>query len=151
MSTRERIDQDFTSAVKAREAFVVSVLRMLRASMKNAEIAKMSELTEDEIIDVVGKEVKQIKDSLESFEKAGRDDLAEKARQELEVLQKYLPEQLSEDALRELVKQAIAELGEVTPADFGKVMSAVMQAAKGKAEGSQVSAIVKEELSHTSS
>ncbi len=149
MNTLERIDQDYINSVKAREAFEVSVLRMLRSSLKNAAIEKKSDLNEDDTVDVVTKEAKQVKDSLESFKEGGREDLIEKATKELEILQKYLPEQMGEDKLRELVRMKIADMGEeVTAADFGRVMSEVMKDAKGKAEGSLVSKLVKEELSH---
>ncbi|MBU0625774.1 GatB/YqeY domain-containing protein [Patescibacteria group bacterium] len=146
MNTFERIDKDFISSVKARDAFVVSALRMLRAALKNAEIDKRSKLEETEVLDIVGKEMKKIKDSLESFKLGGREDLSEKAEKEIKILEQYLPEQLSDQELSELVKSKILELGEVTPADFGRVMSEVMKVAKGKAEGNKISALVKEHL-----
>lgn len=144
MNTLERINKDFISSVKARDAFVVSALRMLRAALKNAEIDKRSGLEEAEVVDIVGKEVKKIKDSLESFKLGDREDLSEKAEKEIKILEQYLPEQLSEQELSELVKSKILEMGEVTPADFGRVMSEVMKVAKGKAEGNKISALVKE-------
>ncbi|MBU1915763.1 GatB/YqeY domain-containing protein, partial [Patescibacteria group bacterium] len=124
----------------------VSALRMLRAALKNAEIDKRSKLEETEVLDIVGKEMKKIKDSLESFKLGGREDLSEKAEKEIKILEQYLPEQLSDQELSELVKSKILELGEVTPADFGRVMSEVMKVAKGKAEGNKISALVKEHL-----
>ncbi|MFH1047751.1 MAG: GatB/YqeY domain-containing protein [Patescibacteria group bacterium] len=148
MTIRERINQDFTSSVKAREAFAVSVLRMLLASLKNAEIDKRGELDEDELLTVLKKEVKQIKDALVSFEQGGRADLVDKSKKELEILSRYMPAQMGEDDLRVIIKQTISSLGEVTASDFGRVMSEVMKVTKGQADGSAVSKIVKEELSH---
>lgn len=148
MNILERINQDFTDSVKAREVSVVSVLRMLRASLKNAEIEKKGDLTEEDIQSVIKKEVKQLKDSLESFKEGGREDLIEKAEKELQVLERYLPEQMSDEDLKFLVKEKISEMGDVSSADFGRVMSEVMKAAQGKADGSRVSKVVKDELSH---
>ena len=149
MTTHERIDQDFIGAVKARDAFAVSVLRMLRAALKNAEIEKRSkkeDLNEADVIDVLGKEVKKIRDAQESFVQGGREDLVQKSKQEIEILERYLPKQLGDDELREIVKGIIAKMGDVTAADFGRVMSEVMKEVKGKTDGSKVSAAVKERL-----
>ncbi|MFC1702905.1 GatB/YqeY domain-containing protein [Patescibacteria group bacterium] len=143
---RQQLDNDFTTAVKARDAFAVSVLRMLRAAMKNAEIEKREELSEDEILALMKSEVKKLRDALEQFKSGGRDDLVQKNEQEIAFLGKYLPAQLDDTALRAIVKTVIVGLGEVTPKDFGRVMSAVMKEAKGQADGGRVSALVKEAL-----
>ena len=146
MNTNERLDQDFIGAVKARDAFAVSVLRMLRAALKNAEIekrAKQAEMKEEDVVEVLGKEVKKIKDALDSFVQGGREDLVEKSKKEIEIIERYLPKQLSEGELLEIVKGVVAKMGEVTAADFGRVMSEVMKEVKGKAEGGKVSAAVK--------
>jgi uncharacterized protein YqeY len=147
MGIRERIEQDYVTAAKAKDADAVSALRMIRAALKNAEIDKMSELEESDVVDIVGKEVKKLKDSIESFEQGGREDLAEKSKQELELLNKYLPEQMSDDELRAVVAQKREAMGELTQADFGRLMKEVMAEVKGRAQGNQVSALVKEELS----
>jgi uncharacterized protein YqeY len=147
MDTREKIEKDFISSVKARDAFVVSALRMLRAALKNAEIDKRSRLEEADVIDIVGKEVKKVKDSLESFKLGNRADLVEKAEKEIKILEQYLPVQLSDEELRHLIKNKISEMGELTPADFGRIMSEVMKVAKGKADGGKISRLVKECLS----
>src|SRR3989339_1198455 len=99
MDTRERMDKDFIGAVKARDAFAVSALRMLRAALKNAEIEKMAALVEDDVIDTISKEIKKVRDSLESFESAGRADLAYKARREIEIISRYQPVQLTDDEI----------------------------------------------------
>jgi uncharacterized protein YqeY len=147
MDTREKIEKDFISSVKARDAFVVSALRMLRAALKNAEIDKRSRLEEADVIDIVGKEVKKVKDSLESFKLGNRADLVEKAEKEIKILEQYLPAQLSDEELRHLIKNKISEMGELTPADFGRIMSEVIKVAKGKADGGKISRLVKECLS----
>ncbi|MFC1639111.1 GatB/YqeY domain-containing protein [Patescibacteria group bacterium] len=147
MTTRERIENDLVAAVKGREASVVSTLRMLRSALKNAEIDKRGELDDDEVVAMVGKEVKKLEDSIKDFEKGDRRDLVDSARAEVETLKKYLPEPLSDEELRAIVEAKAAELGEVSPSDFGRVMKAVMAEAKGRADGGRVSALVKEKLS----
>lgn len=144
---RQRLDNDLITAMKARDAFAVSVLRMLRAAMKNAEIEKRGELDEDTILALMKSEVKRLRDALEQFRSGGREDLVEKNEKEIAFLEKYLPAQLDDDALRAIVKDAIAGSGEVTPKDFGRVMSAAMKEAKGQADGGRVRALVKEMLS----
>jgi uncharacterized protein YqeY len=146
MTIRERIEQDFIREFKAKNEAAVSTLRMLRAAIKNAEIEKMKPLEESDIMDVLGKEVKKLKDSLEAFSAGGRADLADKAKAEIALLEAYLPAQLDDDALRAIVKERAASVGAAGPKDFGKVMSEVMKEAKGRAEGSKVSAMVKEVL-----
>lgn len=146
MVTRERIEQDYIAAVKGRNASVVSILRMLRAALKNAEIDKMAALDESDVIDVIGKEVKKLKDALESFVQGNRPDLIAQTEGELAVLGGYLPEELGDDELRAIVRQKREMLGELTPADFGRLMKEVMAEVKGRAQGNKVSAMVKEEL-----
>lgn len=147
MGMRERIEQDYIVAVKAKDASVVSILRMLRAALKNTEIEKMAELDESDVIDVIGKEVKKLKDALESFEQAGRDDLINQTKGELETLGKYMPEEMGDDELRVIVSEKRKAMGDLTQADFGRLMKEVMAEVKGRAQGNKVSAMVKEELS----
>lgn len=146
MTTRERIDTDFTKELKARNASAVSTLRMLRAALKNAEIEKMRPLEEADVIDVIGREVKKLRDGLESFVAGGREDLASQARDELALLASYLPAQLDDDGLRELIRRKMEASGPLTAKDFGRLMNEVMKEAKGKADGGKVSALVKEAL-----
>lgn len=147
MTTRERIDSDCAREAKARNAAAVSTLRLLRAALKNAEIEKMKSLEESEVIDIVAKEVKKLTDALESYRAGNRPDLAEQAASEVALLRSYLPEQLDDQALRELIAERIAAVGAVTVKDFGKVMSEVSKATKGRADGARVSALVKATLS----
>jgi len=146
MTTRERIESDFIREFKARNASAVSTLRMLRAALKNAEIEKMAPLEEADTISVVSKETKKLKDSLESFVAGKRDDLAAQARQEIGLLEQYLPQQVSDEELRGIVRRAIAATGAQTPKDAGKVISLVMKEAQGRAQGGTVSNVVKEDL-----
>jgi uncharacterized protein YqeY len=146
MNTRERIDNDFAKEFKARNASATSTLRMLRATLKNAEIEKMKPLEEEEVVELVGREVKKLKDAMESFKAGGRQDLIAQTDAELSVLGAYLPAQLDDDALRAIVKEKVAAAGAVTAKDFGKIMAEVMKDAKGRAEGSKVGQLVKEAL-----
>lgn len=143
----ETIDQDFKNALREKDEITVSALRNLKAEIKNIEIAKQKQLSEDEVLAAVAKKVKQHKDSIESFLAGNRADLIAHEEKQMAVLLKYLPKQMGEPEVRELVKQAIAELsaGGAKP-DFGKLMKEVMARAKGQTDGSVASKIVKEEL-----
>jgi len=143
---KENITQDIKKAMQEKNALLLSVLRGVIAVVKNREIEKKKELDEDEIIQVISSEAKKRKDSIEQFEKGGRQDLVEKEKQELEILQKYLPEQMSEDDIKKEVELAIKESGAVNPSDTGKVMSILMPKLKGKVDGGLVSKIVGELL-----
>lgn len=144
---RERIENDLKQAQKERNEAVVSTLRMLNAAIKNAEIAAMRRKFEDkDIIAVIRQEVKKHKDSIEEYKKGGREDLVKKEEQELEILMKYLPPELSEEELKKIVEEKIKELGVTSLTDFGKVMGAVMRVVAGRAGGDVVSRVVKELL-----
>jgi uncharacterized protein YqeY len=135
------------SALKNKEKAKLSTIRMLKSSIKREEIEKRGPLTDDEIIDVIVREIKQRKDSLAEYEKAGREDLVQKEREEIEILQTYLPEQLSEEEVRQIVAQVIAEVGATSRADMGKVMGSIMPKVKGRADGRLVNRLVQEALS----
>ena len=133
----------------ARDEFKTSVLRMLISAIGYMEIQKGGagyEATEKDVLSTIEKQVKQRKDSIEQYEKAGRNDLADKEKLELEMLEKYLPEQMGEEEIKTLVKETIAQTGASNIQDMGKVMGALMTKTKGKADGSLVSKIVREEL-----
>ncbi|USG63866.1 GatB/YqeY domain-containing protein [Brevibacillus ruminantium] len=146
MSVMERLDQDIKQAMKDKAALKLSVIRMVKAAIKNEEINKGGRLSEDEELTILTRELKQRRESLHEFEKAGRDDLAEKTREEIEVLTAYLPEQLSEDEVRDIVREAIAATGASSKKEMGKVMGVIMPKVKGKADGTIVQKIVSEEL-----
>ena len=143
---REKIADDMRDAMKAREAVRVAALRMLMASVKNTEVEKRRELSDDEVLDVVTKEAKRRRESIEAFEKGGRSDLVEKESAELAVLEAYLPDRLSDEELAALVDAAIAETGASSPKQMGDVMKALMPKLRGRADGGQVSALVKSKL-----
>lgn len=146
MSLLSTLNDDMKTAMKAKDKETLQVIRMLKASLQNEQIKKGSELDADEELTVLSREMKQRRDSLTEFDKAGREDLAEKVKIEIAIVEKYLPAQLSEDEIRDIVKAAIEKTGAATPAEFGKVMGVVMPQVKGKADGNQVNAIVKELL-----
>ena len=144
--TLQQIKSDMKEAMKAGEKEEVSTLRMLISSLNNAKIAGGGELSDDDVIDVLSTEAKQRKESIEAYRDGGRDDLADKEEQELEVVQSYLPEQLDDDEIAEIVDEAIDETGAETRSDMGRVMGKVMPQVKGQADGSKVKDIVMEKL-----
>ncbi len=148
MSLEQTINADIKTAMLAKDANALTSLRAVKAAIllaKTAEGAK-DELSADDEIKIVQKLVKQRRDSLEIFEQQNRADLAEKERQEIAVIEKYLPAQLSPEALKAALQQIIAETGASSPADMGKVMGAASKALSGKAEGKAISTMVKELL-----
>jgi uncharacterized protein YqeY len=146
MSITERLDQDMKQAMKAKDKLRLSVIRMVRTAIKNAEIDQKRTLSEDEVIAVLNRELKQSRDSLQAFEAGGRQDLIEEVQQKIAVLMDYLPQQMSEEELRAIVQSTIAETGASGKKDMGKVMSALMPKVKGRADGKLVNQIVTQEL-----
>jgi len=142
----EAIKADTIKAMKAKEKLRVDTLRMVTAAIQNKKIEKREELSEDEVLSVLMTLSKQRKDSIEQFTKGGRDDLADKETAELAIIQGYLPAQLGEDEVREVVKEVIAATGATSPGDMGKVMGQVMGRLKGKADGKMINAMVRELL-----
>ncbi|MCL6599148.1 MAG: GatB/YqeY domain-containing protein [Alicyclobacillus macrosporangiidus] len=142
MSLSERLSEDMKQAMKAKDKVRLSVIRMVRSAMKNREIETGAPLDDEGILAVIQKELKQRRDSLQAFESAGRTDLAEEARQEIEILTSYLPEPLTEEDLRSLAAEVIAEVGAKGKSDMGKVMSALMPKVRGRADGRQVQQVV---------
>ena len=133
------------TAMKAKDKESLQVIRMIKSSIQNEQIKEGHDLTEEELT-VLSREMKQRRDSLHEFEEAGRDDLAEKVKSEIVIVEKYMPEQLSDEEIRQLVQEAITQTGASSMKEFGKVMGAIMPKVKGKADGNQVNAIVKELL-----
>ncbi|MBI2098149.1 MAG: GatB/YqeY domain-containing protein [Candidatus Wildermuthbacteria bacterium] len=146
MQLKEQIQNDLKNALRARNELEVSVLRMLLAALINKEKERGLEITDGEAQNILLTEVKKRKEAAEAFAKGGRGEMAEKERKEMAILQQYLPEQLSEEEIRKLVKEAIGQTGAKTPQDMGKVMAVLMPSVKGKADGALVSALVKELL-----
>lgn len=142
----EQIKGELMEAMKARNDSKVSTLRFLLAQIQNKTIEKKQELTDEDVILVIQKQAKKSQESIEAFKQGGREDLVGKEQSELDILSKYLPQQISVDKLRKIVQQTATEVGAVGPADFGKVMGMVMGKVKGQADGNQVTEIVKETL-----
>ncbi|WP_019154563.1 GatB/YqeY domain-containing protein [Robertmurraya massiliosenegalensis] len=147
MSLLERLNQDMKQAMKNKEKDKLSSIRMIKASLQNEGIKLGRQLSEDEELTVLSREVKQRKDSLHEFDKAGREDLVEKIRTELQYVEEYMPQQLSEEEISNIVQETVAEVGATSKADMGKVMAAIMPKVKGKADGSLVNKLVQQHLS----
>jgi uncharacterized protein len=150
MSLQKRIDEDLKGAMRAKDAARLSVLRLLKAALKNAAIEKVGaegELNDADAVVVIRKQVKQRQDSIESFEKGGRADLAEKEKAEIEVLSNYLPQAISAKELQRIVGETIAEVGATSRAQMGAVMKALQPRIAGRADGKTLSAEVIRQLS----
>lgn len=147
MSLLNRLNDDMKQAMRNKEKEKLTVIRMIKASMQNEAIKLgVDNLSSDEELTVLARELKQRKDSLLEFEKAGRDDLADKLKNEIVVLDAYMPEQLTEEELVEVVKETISSVGASSKADIGKVMGVLMPKVKGKADGALVNKVVRDLL-----
>jgi hypothetical protein len=146
MSLAEKIANDFKVALKTGDKDKVSVLRLIKSTMKNKEIEKKTALTDEEIQAILRSFVKRGKESIEQFSKAGRSDLVEKEKKELSLIQDYLPRQLSEDEVKKVVSDIMNEQGLSGPKDLGKAMKAAMARLRGQADGKLLNNIVKEML-----
>ena len=162
---KKKIKAELKEALKGKKETEISTLRMLLASvlnkekekryrltkekpeLKEGELEKESQLTDEEIVEVIFSEVKKRKEAIVEFKKGEREDLAEKEKKEMEVLKKYLPEQLSEQDIKKLAQEVIKKANITSPKDMGRVMAGLMPKVKGKADGGQVSRIVRELLS----
>ncbi|ABY45320.1 GatB/YqeY domain-containing protein [Bacillus mycoides] len=142
MSLLGRLNDDMKQAMKNKQKEKLTVIRMVKAALQNEGIKLQHTLTEEEELTVLAREVKQYKDSLLEFKKAGREDLVDKLQSEIQILSAYLPEQLTEEELADIIKQVISEVGATSKADMGKVMTAVMPKVKGKTDGSLVNKLV---------
>ena len=147
MGLKERITSDMTAAMKAREAARLSTLRMVKAAVQNREIEKGGELSEEELTKALQSLVKQRRDSVEQYEKAGRAELAEKERAEIAVIEEYLPRAASREEIEQAVAEAIAEIGASSMKEMGAVMKAAQARLAGRnADGRTVSEVVKAKL-----
>lgn len=148
MSVSVKLKDDMKQAMRDREAgkFRLSVIRMVLASIKNLEIERKKALSDDEVLDVLAKEVKLRRDAAVDFKKGNRQDLVDNLEKEVAILMDYLPAQLSEEELRAIIAEAVAATQATQQKDMGKVMAVLMPQVKGRADGKLVSAIVKEFL-----
>jgi uncharacterized protein len=150
MTLQERVDSDLKEAMRAKDTTKLGVLRMLKSALKYAAIAKSdaeAELSDAEAVQVIRKQAKQRQDSIESFEKGGRAELADKEKQELVILNDYLPQAMSADELAKLVLETIAEVGATSKAQMGAVMKSLQAKAGGRADGKTLSEEVARQLS----
>lgn len=147
MSMRETLNADLKEAMKNKNVVLRDVIRLISTALKNAEIEKMSPLSEQEEQAVLQKMAKQRRDSIAAYETGGRDDLVQAEREELKVIEGYLPQQMSEDEVRAVVQATITSAGVTDIKDMGKVMGPLMGQLRGKADGALVQRIAREELS----
>ena len=146
MTLKQKLQEDLKTSMKNKDTLRKSVITLIRSSIKQVEVDKRIELNDDDIIDIISKQLKQRNDSLEQFLDAGREDLVEETRSEIEVLKEYLPQQLSEEELNEIVKQTISEVGATSMKDMGKIMSVIKPKTKRRADGKLINKLVKENL-----
>jgi uncharacterized protein len=149
-SLKEQLDADLKEAQKARDTIRVNVIRMLKTTIKNREVEKIGELTDQELLQAVNSQIKTRLEAIEGFKKGGRDEMVKKEETELAILKAYLPEQLSREEIVALIEKAVTETGASGPREMGKVMKALINDVTGKADGKLVSELVKEKLSSLS-
>ncbi|MGC2626469.1 MAG: GatB/YqeY domain-containing protein [Candidatus Udaeobacter sp.] len=150
MTLQQRVDSDLKEAMRAKDATKLGVLRMIKSALKYAAIAKSdaeAELSDAEAVQVIRKQAKQRQDSIESFEKGGRAELADKEKEELAILNTYLPQGMGADELAKVVRETIAELGATSKAQMGAVMKALQSKLGGRADGKTLSSEVQKQLS----
>ena len=146
MSLKETLNNDIKTAMKAKDKETLAVLRMIKTAVQAAEIDKKEELNAEEELTILAREAKQRRESLAEFVKAGRDELVEKTEAEIEIVERYLPKQLSVEEVKEVIATVAEKIGATTQKEFGKLMGAVMQELKGKADGNVIKEQVKAHL-----
>ena len=144
--TKQRINDDVKAAMRSKDKDRLGVLRLIMAAFKQKEVDERIELDDAMVLAIMDKMTKQIRDSIQQFEQAGRDDPVNKEKFELEIIQEYLPTQLIEDEIKQLIAESITESGAESVKDMGKVMSILKPRLQGRADMGQVSALVKQQL-----
>ena len=147
MLLKDQLMEDLKVAMKEKDVVRKTTITMLRAAIKQVEVDQRVDLGDENVIQIIAKQVKQKRAAIEEFEKADRQDLVDEAHQEIKVLEAYLPEQLSEEELKQLITEAIAETGAASPKEMGKVISLVSGKTTGRADGKLIATLVKEILS----
>lgn len=147
MGIAERVEQDLVTALRARDETRLATLRLLKAAAKNLEVAKRSALTDDDYEAVVRRQVKMRREAASEYDRGKRPEQAAQERQELAILEEYLPAQMDEADVRQLVMQAVDETGATSLRELGKVMSHAMRTVQGRADGTQVNQIARDILS----
>ena len=150
MSLKETLNNDIKTAMKAKDKETLAVLRMIKTAVQAAEIDKKEELNAEEELTILAREAKQRRESLAEFVKAGRDELVAKTEAEIEIVERYLPKQLSVEEVKEVIATVAEKIGATTQKEFGKLMGAVMQELKGKADGNVIKEQVKAHLGKSS-
>lgn len=148
MSLKEKLQQDWKDALKAGDKFKANIISMARAAVLQIEKTDGEKLDDSKVIDVLSKEIKQRREALVEFEKGNRQDLVDKANDEIKILMSYLPQQLTEDEIKNIISDVVKEVGANSMKDMGKVMKSVTPKTKGRADGSLVSKLVKEFLNN---
>lgn len=143
---KKQLIEDMKKYMKEKNKLALNTVKMVNAEIKKQEIDKQKELTDEEVISVIEKQIKNRKDSVEQYRNANREDLADQESKEIEVLMKYLPEQLSKEEIEKIVDEVIEEVGAKTKSDFGKVMGKIMPKVKGKADGNMIKKVVQKKL-----
>lgn len=145
---RERILEDLKKAMKAQDKKTLSVIRMVKGAMQMEELNKKRELTDEEVISVIGKQIKTRKESIIEYEKGNRSDLIEETKEEIEILNKYMPEQLNEEEINKIIDEIFNDVKPSSIKDMGKIMKEATSKLNGKANMSMVSSIIKEKLNN---
>ena len=146
MTLSERINEDLKTAMKEKDSFKLGVIRMIKGAMQLAKPNPREELTDDDVVGVISKQIKMRKESIKEFEKAGRDDLVTQNQKEIEILEAYMPEQLSEEELDKIIDKVFEEVKPTSVKDIGMVMKTISPLVKGKADMSLVNQKIKERL-----
>jgi len=146
MSLKDLLMQDLKTAMQEKDVLKKTTVTMLRAAVKQVEVDQRVELLDQDIVEIVAKQIKQKRAAIEEFSKGGRQDLVDEALAEIHILEAYLPEQLTEEQIKAMVLEAIAETGASSPKDMGKVMGVMTPKTKGLADGKLVATLVKEQL-----
>lgn len=145
---KERINKDFITAMKNKEKGKLAVIKMVRGAIQLEELNKKKELTDDEIVSIIAKQIKTRKESIVEFEKGNRQDLIEKTKEEIKILEEYMPEQMGEEEVNKVIDEVFAQLNPTGPSDMGKIMGAISPILKGKADLGLVNKLIREKLNN---
>ena len=146
MPLLQQLQEEMKAAMKNKEAVRLSVIRMIKAACMNAEIAKGAPLDDGEVLQIIAKELKQRQDALPDYQRAGRPEMLTRLNEEIALIKSYLPQPLTEDELKAVIRETIAETGAAGPKDIGKVMSVLMPKVRGRADGQVVNRLLRELL-----
>lgn len=145
---KERINKDFITAMKNKEKGKLAVIKMVRGAIQLEELNKKKELTDDEVVSIIAKQIKTRKESIVEFEKGNRQDLIEKTKEEIKILEEYMPEQMGEEEVNKVIDEVFAQLNPTGPSDMGKIMGAISPILKGKADLGLVNKLIREKLNN---